>query len=138
MTTQVNLTPDDMLAAERVALEIEVNRQPELPPYANGENCDICGRGVPRWEFVAVGYATGKTRCACCADPDDPSPDDYQVGRSSGGDIVCRGCGVQVWAPTPQLRDCPDCWPEIWRAMDDTTVTAMQLIAMLNERDGIG
>src|SRR5258708_37451162 len=89
------LTDEDVALAVGVARANEVNRQPDLPPYVKGENCEICGRGVPRWEVVAVGYATGKTRCACCDDPDDPSPDDYQVGRSIGGDIICRGFGVE-------------------------------------------
>jgi len=108
---EIKLTQDDLLAAELAALEIKVNQQPDLPPYVHGENCDICGRGIPRWEFVAINYATGRARCTCCEDPDDPDPRNCQVGRSHGGDIICRGCGAEVWAPTPQLRDCSNCGP---------------------------
>jgi hypothetical protein len=131
----VKLTEDDLLAAELSALEAEANRQPNLPAYVKGENCDICGRGVPTWEFVVIGGMTGTARCGCCTDPDDPDPGNYQVGRSGGGEVICRGCGTQFWVCTPQLQECSNCWPEIWRAMDDPAMTVMQFIAKLDARD---
>jgi hypothetical protein len=129
---EVKLTEDDLLAAELVALEIGANRQPNLPPYVKGENCDVCGRGVPRWEFVRMGHATV---CFCCEVPEDLIDAEFCVGRSQAGDIICGGCGTQMRAPTPQLRHCPNCWPEIWRAMDDPALTIMQLIAKLDAAD---
>jgi hypothetical protein len=48
MTThRVDLTQDDLDACERVAMEIEANRQPNLPPYVTGENCDSAGAVCP-------------------------------------------------------------------------------------------
>ena len=70
---EYKLTQDDLHAVELAVLEIKANQQPDLPPYVHGENCDICGRGIPRWEFAAISYATGKTRCSCCDDPTTPT-----------------------------------------------------------------
>jgi hypothetical protein len=129
--TEVHLSADDLLTAELVANEIIVNQQPNLPPYVCGENCDQCGRGIPRWEYFAISGVTGRTLCACCADvTDDPAAtdDNWCIGHSQGGEIICCQCGAQVWAPTPQLRHCRNCWPTLWKAMDDNTITIMQLI----------
>jgi hypothetical protein len=130
---RVTLGDDDLLAATVHVWELEQNRQPDLPPYVNGENCDVCGRGVPRWEFVQIAYSTGRTCCSCCDDPDDDGSG-YQVGRSSGGQITCQGCGLNVWAPTPQIRRCEDCSPELWRDLEAAGSVA-QIVARLTDHD---
>ena len=136
---EVRLTDDDILAAELYALEVAENRQLNLPPYVRGENCYVCGRGVPRWEFVRM-YG-GSDVCAYCEPPDEwvnpDEPDDYAIGRSIGGEIRCRGCGAQVWVCTPQLQHCPECWPELWADLDDDRLSIMQLIARLDDRYGV-
>jgi hypothetical protein len=127
------ISDDDLLAATVRAWEIAENQQPDLPAYVEGENCDLCGRGVPRWEFVRIVYSTGRTCCGCCDDPDDDGSG-CQVGRSGGGEIICRACGLNVWAPTPQITSCPTCNPQLWRDLEAAGPSIARIIALVEAR----
>jgi hypothetical protein len=127
---RVNLDYDDLLAATVQVWEIQENRQPDLPPYVTGENCEICGRGVPRWEFVRIAR---RTCCALCDDPDDDGCD-YNVSRSAGGEIICQQCGSQVWACTPQITSCPTCSPQLWRDVEAAGPSIARIIALVEAR----